>query len=145
MDKFFWNLDYFNRHALTKLPQTIYLLRMAAESKGILVVHGAYCDGLSVGRKSGYNVAKIFGANYFTMLKALFNEGKISFATYDNETKNTLTKYIIPWYFSKSHDFDKTGFFPNLVDHVDENYLYEEIEKFIHSLISEPAGGDRGR
>jgi glycosyltransferase involved in cell wall biosynthesis len=131
-----WNLESFNMYALSKLPQTRFLLRIIAKSQRVVLVHGVYCDGLNVGRKSGYNVAKIFGSNYFSILKELVAEGVISDRTYDFETKRTLSEYIIPWYFSDAHDFDKSGFFKYLIDYVDKGYLYAEVEKYIISLTS---------
>jgi acetyltransferase-like isoleucine patch superfamily enzyme len=56
------------------------------------------------GRKSGYNIAEVFGRNYIAILKKYVENGQISPETLEVEKYNVLTKHIIPFHFNIGHD-----------------------------------------
>lgn len=88
-----------------------------------------------VGRKRGYNVAEVFGKNYFLILKDLIKQKLISKKTYEFIKHDILPKHINAFYFDykKQHDFYKTGYFRYLLkDYWYNWYFYID---FINSQI----------
>ena len=64
---------------------------------------------MPIKNKSGYNVAEVFGHNYFYILDIYRRKGLISDKVFKNEKKATLNHHIIRYYF----DFDKEHLFNN--------------------------------
>nr|WP_315401870.1 glycosyltransferase [uncultured Duganella sp.] len=121
----------FSRNAHLKLVQTDVMLRLLALGKRAVVLYGAYFAGQNAGRKSGYNIAEVFGTNYLSLLKPYVEGGQLERAVYEAEKKKLLINHIIPYYFSSDNDFSKTGFFRHMQDYLHDDYFYQAIEHLI--------------
>jgi acetyltransferase-like isoleucine patch superfamily enzyme/glycosyltransferase involved in cell wall biosynthesis len=117
----------FSRHAKLQLVQTDVNLRLMAGGKRAIVLYDQYFKGLPVVKKSGYNIAQVFGQNYLTLLKPYLAEGKLQRATYEEEKKIILLRHIIPYHFDPASTFLKDGFFRYMQDYKDDDYFYEAI------------------
>jgi len=93
-----------------------------------------FCTIQNTGRKSGYNIAEVFGQNYLNILEP-YLKSSLKIETFTNEKKKILINHIIPFYFSPDHDFLKTGFFKFLHHYKDDDFFFPEIENYIISRI----------
>jgi len=130
-------IEDFSAYAEYHLAQTDVLLRLVAWRKQSLVFTKPFCVVQDLGRKSGYNIAEVFGSNYLRLLKRHVTSGQISTAIYEKEKKKVLVEHIIPFYFSNKHDFSRSGFFKHLEEYKNDDYFYEAIETLVFSRLSE--------
>jgi len=129
-----WRTDFeampdFGRNERLKLIQTDVVLRMVASGKRAVLLFESYFAQIDPGRKSGYNIAQVFGHNYLSLLKPYLATGQLDPAVYAAEKKTVLLKHIIPYYFSNDHDFQRNGFIAHLQDYADEPYFHEAVEQ----------------
>jgi acetyltransferase-like isoleucine patch superfamily enzyme/glycosyltransferase involved in cell wall biosynthesis len=134
----FDRLDDFSQDAHLKLPQTGSLLRMFSFGKRAIIVNQPYFHTQQPGRKSGYNVAEVFGKNYLSILKPYLERGLISETVYQQEKRKLLVQHIIPYYFDfqNQNDFTKSGFFRYMEDFRADPFFYEAIEQLVFSRLS---------
>ena len=125
--------DYLNyiSNIATHLPQTYYLLDNFCKGKRAIVLTKNYFLIINPGKKSGYNVAEVFGKNYLHILKKYLSLKLLSEEVFQKEKRDVLLKYIIPNYFDKSNNLTKNGFFKYLIDYANDEYFYMEIENLI--------------
>lgn len=109
-------LDDFSRCASLQLVQVDALCRLASMGKPFVVSNIQFAQTMEVGRKGGYSLAKVFGANYASILKSF--EGLFSPETLARERRTVLLDHILPWHFRTDHEFGK---FP-LEEHLDPVY-----------------------
>ena len=121
----------FSMYSKKQLSQADVLFRMIATKKHSVVLTRPFCSIQNTGRKSGYNIAEVFGKNYLNLLKQQLALGNISSTSYEMQKKNVLLQHIIPFYFSADHDFSRGGFFKHLEDYRDDQYFYDAIETMI--------------
>ncbi len=121
----------FSRNAKLRLIQTDVLFRLLAMGKRAIVFYSQYFSPLNVGRKGGYNIAEVFGKNYLSLLKPYVSLGILDNDVFQAEKKALLVEHIIPYYFSKDHDFLKTGFFIYLEDYLQDDYFHKAIESLM--------------
>lgn len=117
----------FSRHAPLQLVQTDVNLRLMASGKRAIVLYDQYFKGLPVVKKSGYNIAQVFGQNYLSLLKPYLAEGKLQRATYEEEKKIILLRHILPYHFDPNSTFLKDGFFRFMQDYKDDDYFYDAV------------------
>ncbi|MTW35079.1 glycosyltransferase [Pseudoduganella danionis] len=127
----FYAMPDFSRNAHLKLVQTDVMLRLMGIGKRAIVLYGNYFAGVNAGRKSGYNVAQVFGQNYLSLLKPYLASGQLSNEVFQAEKKSLLINHIIPYYFGKDNDFSKTGFFEYMQDYLHDDYFYQAVEHLI--------------
>lgn len=125
----------FSRYADLQLCQTDVLLRLISEGRKAIVLNLPIFFAQNTGRKSGYNIAEVFGKNYLFLLQRYLNKGKISIDVYNCEKQDLLTKHIVPYYFDEKHDFNRSGFFKFLKDFNGDEYFFTEVENFILKTI----------
>lgn len=118
----------FSRAIDLKLTQTDVLMRMVARKKRSIVIKEfiQYC--FWTGRKGGYNIAEVFGANYLSILKEHVNNGDLSQAAFAAEKKRVLIEHTLPFAFNKDHDFASDNLMHHLRDYVGEPYLMPALE-----------------
>jgi acetyltransferase-like isoleucine patch superfamily enzyme len=142
-------ISNFTASAKLQLVQTDVLLRLMKEGRRAIVFYTAYFSGINIGKKGGYNIAKVFGKNYLLLLKRYLSSGHLSVETYENEKKIILCNHTLPFYFSKDHNFTKGELQENLFDYLNDDYLYSELEKHIYGQVqpsySSLTGVDRVR
>lgn len=128
----------FSRRSDLMLIQVDVLLRMASQARRSIVITPQYFLPQPVGPKGGYSIAKVFGANYLSLLKDYVDRGMLDQATYDNEKRLVYIEHILPYAFNKYHNFDTSGFFQDLREYWTEEYFFTELEKYIFPESSEP-------
>lgn len=135
----FRTMKDFVRYPELKLIHADVLFRLLAQGKRAVVLFDMYFVGLPVAKKSGYNIAEVFGRNYLGLLKEYVRGGQLSAAVFEQEKKLILTRHIIPYYFDQENAFDKTGFFEHMQDYVDDDYFYEAIRDLPHDVPARAA------
>lgn len=121
-------LTDFSRALHLKLTQTDVLLRMVAHKKHAVVVQELIQPCFLSGRKGGYNIAEIFGANYLSILKEHVTSGALSQAGFEKEKKRVLIEHTLQFVFNKNHDFLNDNLMHHLRDYVGEPYFMPALE-----------------
>lgn len=95
----------------TLLPQTIFLLSEMSKSRPMRIIGGHWCDVQDVPKKGGYNVAEIFGRNYFNILKPYIRDGALTTNDLAYE-KRRILRHINYQYFDwrRRFAFKRTGY-----------------------------------
>ena len=133
----------FTVNSKTQLIQTDILFRLMEKGKRAIVFYDAYFTSQAIQKRGGYNIAEVFGKNYLAYLKKYLSMGLLKDSTYQLEKKIVLVRHIIPYYFDKTNDFHKNGFFVHMQDYLHEDYFYTAIEGLIladDSSVTAPAG-----
>lgn len=136
-DKF----DNFTKNVHTCLMQTDVLFRMSAGGKKIFVYNEKIFNGPGVIKKGGYNLAKVFGKNYLSLLKYYLKNQLLDEDAYENEKKLVLLNQIIPLRFSSSikekfWKFKTDGYLRYLIgDYWHNMYFYTSIFKIIRLVF----------
>ena len=96
----------------TLLPQTIFLLGEMAKGRTLDVVRGPWCEIQDVPKKGGYNVAEVFGRNYFRILEPYVRNGLLTADDLARE-KRRILRHINYQYFDwrRRYAFQRTGYF----------------------------------
>ncbi len=118
----------FSRSVDLKLAQTDVLMRMVARKKRSVVIKEFIQCCFWTGRKGGYNIAEVFGANYLSILKEHVATGALSKAAFATEKKRVLIEHTLPFVFSKDHDFASDNLMHHLRDYLEEPYLIPALE-----------------
>jgi acetyltransferase-like isoleucine patch superfamily enzyme len=121
-------LTDFSRAKDLKLAQTDALLRMVAQKRHAVILKELIQPCFLSGRKSGYNIAEVFGANYLSILKEHVNAGSLSEGGYATEKKRVLIEHTLPFVFSRDHDFAHDNLMHHLRDYHDEPYFGEALD-----------------
>lgn len=128
----------FEGNAHSPIPQTDILLRLLRTSPRTIVLNETYFSIVDVGRKRGYNVAEVFGQKFLHLLGSYVTAGFIHADVFAQVKREVLLNYIIPNYFSRANDLDKTGFFRFLQDYQAEPYFYPALEQVILDHLGGP-------
>lgn len=121
-----------------RLVQTDVLFRLLSVGKRAIIMYGSYFTSMPVGRKSGYNVAEVFGHNYLSLLKPYLASGHLSRAAYEAEKQRILIHQTIPYYFDPNNDFVKDGFLKWMEDYRDDDYFYAAIAPMVTNGPADP-------
>ncbi|MDD3593860.1 MAG: glycosyltransferase [Candidatus Gastranaerophilales bacterium] len=102
--------------AKNQLLQVNWILTLISEGKKSFVNSKYLFNVLNTNDKSGYNIAKVFGQNYFEILNECVKKGCLKPSVYKAEKKKTLYNHIIPYYFDfdKQYNFNKGNYFYHL-------------------------------
>ena len=133
----FAKLNDFSRSSHLNLAQDDVLLRVFSGGKKVVAYNKFCINNQTVLNKSGYNVAQVFGKNYFSFYKEYLESGLISKKTYEKEKKKILFKHIMPYYidYRQKWNLEKTGYFRYMQEYKYNLYFYYSILiYFIKSL-----------
>jgi acetyltransferase-like isoleucine patch superfamily enzyme/glycosyltransferase involved in cell wall biosynthesis len=124
----------FARNAHLRLIQADVLFRLLSGGTRAIVLYQRYFHGLPVAnkgseKKAGYNIAEVFGKNYLSLLKPYLAGGQLSNEVFQAEKKLLCLNHIMPYYFDRNNNFQKTGFFPYMQDFLHDDYFYEALEQ----------------
>lgn len=137
----FDNFKNFDKNVHTQLMQTDALFRLISDNKKILVFNDSVFYGQNVLKKGGYNIAKVFGQNYLSLLKPYLKTGQLDKKVYENEKKVLLLNHIIPMKFStsvreKDWNFNNNGYCRFLIkDYWYNFYFYASIIEILRLII----------
>ena len=113
-----WKRDYdtlseFARASDLQLTQVDVLCRMMAEKGQAVVNRTSFAESMPRSRIGGYNLARIFGHNYFSILSEYVAVVKFYPAAFRRAKFRMLRYHLLPFYltFSSSHGFPKSGYF----------------------------------
>lgn len=141
-----WKEDFdkfedFAKNIDTYLTQTDVVFRFCASGKKMLIFDDPIFEGQGVLKKGGYNIAKIFGRNYLSLLKPYLKTGQLDKKVYEHEKKVLLLNHIIPMRFSSSRrekgwQFQNDGYWRYLIENYHSNaYFYTSIVKIFRLLL----------
>ena len=131
----FKKLENPTQYAEKKLCQVDILGRLINNHKSV-VINKIYFKIQPVAKKSGYNVAEVFGKNYLFILKDLMLKKLITRKTYGYIKEDILFKHINSCYcdYSKQFNFYKTGYFKHLLKDYCYNFYF--YTSFVKSMIA---------
>ncbi len=113
----FNNLSDFARARNLKLTQMDVLCRLMSDRKHAVVNRFKFGESLPRKVIGGYNLAEVFGRNYFSILNEYVATGEFSKAALQRERFRMLRYHILPFYLSLSakHAFPKSGYLRYLI------------------------------
>lgn len=135
----------FSRAVDLKLTQTDVLLRMVARKKHAVVIKELMQPCFLSGRKGGYNIAEVFGANYLSILKDHVTSGALSQTSYAAEKKKVLTEHTLKFVYDKNHDFLNDNMMHHLRDYINEPYFIEALESARNAVSLQAAASEKHR
>lgn len=137
----FENFNDFSKNVRTQLMQTDVLFQQSASGKKIFVYNESVFASPGVLKKGGYNIAKIFGKNYLSLLKVYLKTGQLNKNVYENEKKALLLNHIIPMKFTSSSreggwQFKNDGYWRHLIkDYWYNLYFYTSVIKIFRLML----------
>ena len=99
-----------------------------------LIVNKHLMEGIQIQKKGGYNIAKVFGENFITILQILKKENVLTNKTYDKVLKKLLLEHINHYYFdyNKTYNFEKSGYLKYLFKYYKTKpYFYKSCLKHL--------------
>ncbi len=138
-----WKEDFdkivdFSQKLSTKLVQTDVLLRLGADGHKFLIYNNNIFEDIGVLTKGGYNIPRVFGKNYLSLLKPYVKEKKLSKEVYEQEKRDLYLNHIVPMCYTgamqghKGWSFGNDKFFTILFgDYWYNLYFYTSIIKIL--------------
>ena len=107
------SLDDINRFSHMNFAQVDIVGRLFETGAKIYVSNKKYFETIFMENKGGYNVAQVFGYNYYYILDLYRKKGLLSASVISKDREKTLFEHILPFYFDfvKEYNFDKSGYF----------------------------------
>lgn len=108
----FVKLPDFARARELQLTQVDVLCRMMKEKMNAVVNGQVFATSMPRGKIGGYNLAKVFGRNYFSILREYVSNGDLSRKAFSREKFRMLRYHILPFYlsFGSNNAFPKSGY-----------------------------------
>jgi acetyltransferase-like isoleucine patch superfamily enzyme/glycosyltransferase involved in cell wall biosynthesis len=125
----FESMTDFSRAQAKKLVQTDVLLRLLAHRQESVVIREFMFPAFGSGRKGGYNVAEVFGANYLSILAEQVDSGHLSSKAYARAKHHVLVDQILPFALDPNHDFLSDNLEHHLRDYASEPYFRPALER----------------
>lgn len=138
---FLETLDNLNRYSHMNFAQVDIAGRLFEAGKKMYVSNNPYFTTIYVVNKGGYNVAKVFGYNYFYILNLYKKKGLLSADVIRKDKRKTLKKHIINYCFDFDNDykFQNNGYFRHMKYFWYKPYFYlsylSVFKKFLKSLM----------
>lgn len=128
--------DLYRKEEL-KLTQVDIALRLMDKGSKAIILNSIVFYMLPLFNKGGYNVAQIFGENYFSLLEEYVQKGSISKKTFYNERMITLKKHIIPNHFDlkRKFAFERCNFLKYMHHCYKDIHFYKIIAKIPLQLL----------
>lgn len=106
----------FARLSHLRLTQVDVLCRMLAVKKKAVVYRFSFARSIPRGQIGGYNLAEVFGRNYFSILKPYVASGVLSQEAFRVEKQRMLKNHLLPFLLSlnEKYAFPKVGFVRHL-------------------------------
>lgn len=122
-------LSDFSRYAHKRLTQTDALLRLLAARGESVVIREFMFPAFGSGRKGGYNIAEVFGANYLSILAEQVSAGQLSPQAYARAKHHVLVDHILPFTLDTNHDFLSDNLEHHLREYANEPYFRPALER----------------
>lgn len=114
----------FGRMSNLQLTQLDALCRMISVKNRVEVFNFKFANPYPRPNKGDYNLAQIFGINYFTILTPYVTTGDLSSQTLGKERKRMLRRHLLPFYLTYSHAFTASGYIAKLLRHYKTDPVY---------------------
>ena len=111
----FAKLHDFSRRSDLLLTQVDAFFRILDVENTALVYNFRFEDSLPRPRKGNYSVAKVFGRNYFSILRPYVVAGKLSNRVYKREKNRVLRRMLLPYMLAGSNGFSAQGYISELL------------------------------
>lgn len=127
--KIFKSLKDPDRYAHLYFSQVDILARVMGNGSAISIYPNIVMDQISLSKKGGYSIPKVFGNNYLSMIKAIYESGQITPKVYNKHKKHLLIKHINKFSFDqKTTCFTHDGYFKYLLPFYWKNmYFYSAL------------------
>lgn len=108
----FDRMDDFNRMSALKLTQVDVLCRMMSSKKCAVVNRQMFFELIPRVVNADYNLAEVFGRNYFSILREYVEKGELSKHAFRREKFRMLWYHIVRYYllFSPKVHYPKSGY-----------------------------------
>lgn len=127
--KVFKSLKDPDRYAHLNFSQVDIIARVMKNGSRISIYPNAVMEHISLSKKGGYSIPKVFGYNYLSMIKEIFENGQITQNVYNKHKKHLLIKHINKFSFDqKTTCFTHDGYFKYLLPFYCKNpYFYSAL------------------
>lgn len=131
------SLDNINRFSNYNFAQVDILGRLFESGSCVYISNKEYFLTIFVSGKGGYNIAEVFGYNYFYILDFYRKKGILSNKIFNRNKFDTLFNHIIPYYFDFNHEynFSKKAYFKFMKYYWFEPYFYFAYLKIIYKKL----------
>ena len=112
----FLSLDNPDRFSHLNFAQVDIIARLINAYSSVIVFDSEILDSNVINKKGGYNICKVFGENFISILNELVNEGYVSSSVYNKTIRKLLLEHISKFHFDDSNNFtfEKGGYFKYL-------------------------------
>lgn len=121
----------FDRMRALYLTQVDVLCREISQGRHVEVYNGIFSENMPRPEKGGYSVSRIFGKNYFIILKPYVESGHLTKAAYKLEKKRILRRQILPFSLTFSHAFGNDGYFKDIFANYWTDWMYWAAMPFV--------------
>jgi glycosyltransferase involved in cell wall biosynthesis len=130
--KDFDNLTDKDKYISFGLMQVDWTLRIISKYEKFTMFFLDFSVSIKLSKKTGnYNIFKVFGYNYFYILKEYLNKNILSKEVFELEKKRILFRFLMPTYvmikYQKDFLFDTSKMFKYLTDYKKNWYFYLAI------------------
>lgn len=134
---FFTKLENVNRFSYLNFAQVDILGRLFESGSCVYISNKEYFVTIFVNGKGGYNIAEVFGYNYFYILDFYRKKGILSNKIFNCNKFDTLFNHIIPYYFNfnNEYNFSKNAYFKFMKYYWFEPYFYLAYLKIIYKKL----------
>lgn len=131
------SLDNINRYSDRNFAQVDIIGRLFEKGSSLYLSNKNYFSTIYVKDKGGYNIAKVFGYNYFYILDFYKRMGLISKKVFNKNKFETLFNHIIPYYFDfkREYNFSKGSYFKYMKYYWFEPYFYCSFFKVLKNFL----------
>ncbi|MBO7332810.1 MAG: glycosyltransferase, partial [Alphaproteobacteria bacterium] len=118
-----------DRYAHLCFCQVDIIARLMQMNKKASVYPYKMFDSITLSNKGGYSIPEVFGHNYLSIIKEIYEKGDISPCVYRRHKKRLLLKHINKFSFNQKNTcFSKEGYFKYLLPYYWKNmYFYLDI------------------
>lgn len=118
-----------NRYSYLHFSQVDIISRLMKSGSKASIYSGHILSSIQLSEKGGYSIPEVFGHNYLTIIKEIYNAGRISTIVYEQHKKKLLINHINKFSFNqKGTCFSRQGYFRYLFPLYWKNiYFYTQL------------------
>ena len=114
-----------DRYAHLNFSQVDIIARLMKKGCKALIYSKEAQERITLSNKGGYSIPEVFGHNYLSIIKEIYNDGGISHQVYEKHKKHLLLKHINGYSFNqKETNFSRDGYFRYLLPFYWKNYYF---------------------
>lgn len=122
----------FARMCSSQLTQVDAIFRILSMSAQSVVYNRVFAKVIPVKNKGGYSLSRVFGSNYFSILRHYVKTGSLSSTVYRREKRRVLRRHLLPYYIKTNSDFLGFGYVRDLLPHFFLDPVYYAAMPFVY-------------